>query len=659
MKRVKYLLSALLLLTGLIIMGELNVLNLSSFMEQYYDADFYIESAGKNVGSDEMKKDFLKASQKNQVDFFIVDSGWESYYQTRMTIIGTDGAIKKLKERGIREGTNKSLFFDEEDVSFISYKDAADISKYNTYYFIGDENDYDRICGFKADLVDKYAGGFPHEVGSERELVIEVLAVWLPIFLVMLMMTAYEIICTKKEYAVRIIIGQNIGKLFVKNVLLDTLSFCVELTAFAFILNGFSNVTFKFKWVAVLFVGFIVINGLINALILKTDYKRELSYGGDGRRLLSVNYALKTVVSVLVMITVSINIATIRQALNLREQQAFFEQHKSAGYCSVTVEADELDDNDLDERCNHLLYEKFQDKAYVYADLTGNFDITYPFVLVNRNSFDELCNINPELNAIRNDVLANKVSILFPEDIEKGSDEYNNALEMNDGGFFKNQEYGEWHTIFYEKNVMAEGIHADGLSSTYIKHMYKNPVIMVDNTEYKTASSGYDDYYSQDILYKITEKELTDFVSSFKSDSIKVSMTDAWKEYEYTWKQQKRQMELAITIMLFIAALECGLVATVIRMEYTINAIEKAVKKVFGYSIKERNERLVSVSVASSIIGIVLSILIKHLAKFDISVLSLAATGLLILFVELLFIVIYALKVEKKSVVNILKGKLL
>ncbi len=92
-----------------------------------------------------------------------------SAYETKVTIYGTKGALQHLSSIGIKDGKNKSLFFGEAAVHCEAFKDVKDVTKFDTYYFVGDESKLEDIRSFKADLIDQYSGGFPKLMGSERE----------------------------------------------------------------------------------------------------------------------------------------------------------------------------------------------------------------------------------------------------------------------------------------------------------------------------------------------------------------------------------------------------------------------------------------------------------------------------------------------------------
>ena len=177
MKRIKILIFIVLLSVGFLFNGELYMLYLDNFQESCYQANFYTDIPTMEVSDDRIRQDFVETGKKHDVDFFVVDQKIHSAYETKVTIYGTKGALQHLSSMGIKDGKNKSLFFGEAVVHCEAFKDVKDVTKFDTYYFVGDESKLEDIRSFKADLIDQYSGGFPRLMGSERETWLNLLSV--------------------------------------------------------------------------------------------------------------------------------------------------------------------------------------------------------------------------------------------------------------------------------------------------------------------------------------------------------------------------------------------------------------------------------------------------------------------------------------------------
>lgn len=665
MKAIKIVISVILISFGLLFMGELSVLNTDTFQNDFYSVDFYMNSSSRNVKTREMTKDLCNAGKKHKVDFFAVEQFWDKDYQNDVNIIGTKGAINSLKKKGIKPGYNKSVVFDDVRVKFTDINDVADLSKIKTFYLFGDKKDLNRLRAFKSDLVDKYGGSFPKREGRSSELLLNTSVAWGLIIFLMLLFSFYEAACIKKEYAVRCILGQNIKVLFIKSILTDACSTMIIYVSMSVILSRFSNVSFKYQWVLVFVMIYIILNSLIFLNNISINFRRDLTVGKYNHGILYVNYGMKFFITVITIIVISINFINIKQGYNSYKQKEFFNYHGKFAYYKMSKDVENLEnDRDIkveekgksaDEKLYEDFYGKFQSKAWLYSDMTGNYNIKYPFIFVNKNGFKYLCKANPDLKSIEKNVMEHNTSILFPENIKKGSRKYNEALEMNDGEFLSEDEYGKWNVKKYDK-CNAVGIHDNGKGLETV--WYKNPVILVSNAVYKkTKATGYDAYCNYDIMYNISESEWKQFVDKHKIDKHYISITNSRSAYLHDWNQKKHIMMLTAGLVIFMFLLELSLIFLVIKLEYYFNAIEMAIMKVHGYSFFERNGFLIKSTFFSCFLGLMITLIINHIFSIGGDFFIIAAmSGILFLF-ELLIIMIKGNFIEKKSVIAILKGE--
>ena len=109
MKIVKYFTFLILSLTGFLFMGELSILNIDTFQDNYYCAEFFFTNDAGDVSNDVILTDINLASEKYGVDYFSVEYEWDTSFSYNTIIIGNEAAIKKLREKGIKEGVNDPL----------------------------------------------------------------------------------------------------------------------------------------------------------------------------------------------------------------------------------------------------------------------------------------------------------------------------------------------------------------------------------------------------------------------------------------------------------------------------------------------------------------------------------------------------------------------
>ena len=94
----------------------------------------------------------------------------------------------------------------------------------------------------------------------------------------------------------------------------------------------------------------------------------------------------------------------------------------------------------------------------------------------------------------------------------------------------------------------------------------------------------------------------------------------------------------------------------IIRMEYQFNAIEMALMKIHGYSLYERNVRLIKGTIGFGIAGIILALVLSLMLKMIYVVIPVVIIGVGLILCETVFIVCRANSVEKQRVATILKA---
>lgn len=654
MQKIKILICILLLAVGFLFNGELYMLYLDNFQESYYQSNFYIENTNKSLNK-EIIQEFESAGEKYETEFFVIDRKLESAYETEIIIYGTDKALKYLQTKDIRNGTFNSLFFGQAKVKYKYFSEIDSLSKYNTFYFIGDETEKKNFDLFKASLIDKYGGGFPKLEGSDKETWMNLLSVWSIVFGLALMMTLYNILYQKKEIMVRIILGENLNGIFIKNAIVDTVTFFVLFFLISKLLSSFSCVGFKISFVFILFCIFLVLNILINATILFVDFKKDLADGGGGQGILTSSYVLKVIITILVSLILAGNFVVIKDAYNLYQQKDFFENHKEYSYYQLEYKIDNNLGKTYEDNLfmNQQFYQRFQEKSLQYVDLTENFDSTYPVLLNNKTSIQEIENIYPSIAKAIQKAKEEKIYILLPSNIMPGSQEHTIAIDICNA-FFDNAGYDPVESIEYEEGISMVGVHK---WNEYKLTLYKNPIILYNNTSFKVNEllTGYDVYYMCDTMYDISEEEWQSFIQEFNVEGQIVSKSNVLDVYKHNWNITLRNMRMIITLSAFLLLLEMSLIVFIIRLEYQFNAIEMALKKIVGYSLYEKNKQIINVTLLSNFIGILAAFIISNILKLQGGY-PLILIGILLLLLELCYIFYKAKKIETLTVVEILKG---
>ncbi len=92
MKKLKFLISAILILLGFTIVGELHHFYLDNFMNGITYTTLYLQS---NISENEMKEDILRSAKSNNVDFFVLQTEVKSTFEKAFCIYQSSDKIQK------------------------------------------------------------------------------------------------------------------------------------------------------------------------------------------------------------------------------------------------------------------------------------------------------------------------------------------------------------------------------------------------------------------------------------------------------------------------------------------------------------------------------------------------------------------------------------
>jgi hypothetical protein len=639
--------------------GELFILYLDGFQESYYQSGFDFVNREADIEEEEVIQDFLNAGKAYDVDFFFLDSKIISAYAKEITIFGTPNALKTLQAKGILEGKHNSLFMGETQVRYEDFSNIKTIEKFKDSYYIGDQSQLEAMRLFKASLVDKYSGGLPKLFSSDKETWLNLFSVWFIIFGLILLLTIYEIISLKKEIMVRITLGEDVRAVFGKNALADIAILASALLSVPFLLSSLSNsnVLFKIQTLAPAFMVFMIANTLINAAILRINFKKDIVTRRSGGGLLAANYILKTMTTILTLIILSSNFAILAQGYLMHKQGDFFSAHKDYSYYKLNYRVNNHLGKTISdtETMNQEFYKRFQKFSLQYNDLTANYSSPYPVILINRNSFKEISRLNNALvEAIQS--ADEDYYILIPPGISEDSLEYTIANHIFTTFLGRNID-SSIKTKLYDDDISLVGVHN---MEKYVSQPMENPIILFNNTIQQIDESQADKamYYAYSTMYNIPEQDFNNFIEEYQLSDQIVVKSNVLDVYEYNWAIMSRNMKLIVILSFFLLALEIALISFLIKLEYRFNAMELALKKVLGYSLYARNKRLILITLVVFLLSIILAFFLRGLLGIAEGA-NLIWGGLILLAVELVFIAKKAGAMEKANVPAILKGRVL
>ena len=655
MKKIKTIIIVLLVSFGLLFNGELYILYLDNIQDSFYQCTFDFASTSKYKSNEDIISDFEKASKKTGVDYFFIEDKNISAYEKEITLFGNERAIRYLKSNGIKEKKSGSLFFGKTTVNFKDLEEIEEFSEIEKGYFIGDKNKLVQMKEFKLELITDYGGSLPKLFSStNKETQMNIVTVWGIVISIILILTLYEVLYMKKEIFIRMVLGEDVRVIFYKSVLTDIFVLTIALISLSVFLGFISNVYFKFKLVLLLLALLYLLVILMNSLILFVNYKRDTSNNINGKNLLSFNYVLKSVTTTLCILVISSNILLFKDVVDQYRQRDFFETHSEYEYFIMSYGLDNKYGKTAedDEMMKYNFYRKFQKNSMQFIDLSENGTQKYPVILVNQNSFRYIKDKWPQIEHLEEKVQNEGIFILYPSNIIKESDEYLYAEEFLIDLFFDGIVTESFQ---YDKGISLTGIHKYDM---YESFFYNNPILIYDNTtnfiDDNIAMMG--GYYLYDTLYNISEEELNSFIEEYQLDKHYVVKSNAYEVYQTAWIKTLRSFNITVILTIGLIILESALILLILQMEYSINSIEMALKKIHGYSIFNRNKKNIKLTIRSLLSGILIAYVIGYQMKMELGWSPLIIGGLLLI-LEAAYIINKAKSIEKFRITTILKGE--
>jgi len=640
---------------GLLIVGESHIFYLDNFYNQYAYTTLYLQNDTTSV---EMIDDIANSSTSNEVEVFTFIRSQPNSFLTEYDIYGTPGVEKYINQNSnIFERKYTSLFLGNINFKFNNIENIPDIKNQNEYYVIGIK---ENVQQFKMDLIDKYAGNHPKPGYPDKESKNDTIAIWILIVSIILLFSVYDVISQKKENLIRITMGERISKIILENILLDSFAFIAFFTLIFFILSKYTYIFFNFKISIILFVILLCINGLLYLSLYFSNIKECFSNGNNSKELLSLNYGLKLVTTIITIFIISSNIAFIFQSYTFYKQKTFFEDHSDYYHVKFMYKPFENSDGSLNSRWeeSHTVQETFYKEFFKEFDAISVKNISETGetsgISANRNALDYLSSKIDKLNSLN---LDKDFYFILPTGMENDF-EIIEQLKINIP--FNNDEdfVFDYDVIYYHDNIDIVGIDEDYI---YGSHLVKNPAIIYNNMsedQFKSLNfSSLDEIY--DVMYRISSEDqinkFNKFIAEHDLEGQFIQKINVLEKYENMWIVAKRALYINLVFSVLVLLLEIIIINSIIILEYKVNAIELSIKKVLGYSILQKNRKIIMMTVITTISSTLIAIIVNIIMKTQIGH-YLALGGLIILILELSVITFNINRIEKSKIQKILKG---
>lgn len=654
MKTIKYIICFFILFIGVLIIGESHIFRLDSFSNQFYNTTLFLQ---EDTTEKEMINDVIDSAVYNEVKVFIYIRSPRSTFITDVDIYGTKGVEEYINENlDIYEQEYSSLILGDIHVTFNDIENVPGIGNIHNFYAIGSK---EQVHQFKMDLIDKYAGNHPKDGYVSNDTRNNIVLIWLLILSIILLFSYYDIVSQKKETLIRVTMGEKVSRIILYNILLDSFAFSAMYTIILVILSKYTYVFFRFDISLLLFCVLLFSNALLYINLYFYNLKEVFSNVIGDKKLLTLNYFLKFFSTIITIFIISSNVVMIFQSYELYKQKSFFEDHADYYYTQLTYKPTINSDGSFISRFDDSINvqttfykEYFEEFNGFYLSNTSNF-LDVECILANKNAFDYLSN---EINELSDYNLNKEIYFLLPQKMSgdaKIIDKLNDTIRFYEGDHF----VYDYDVIYYDDNVDIISIDEN---YTYGSKFIKNPVIIYNNMAADVLEGQAEDdsqkiNYLHEIMYKISDDEFNRFIDEHDLNNQIVTQTNVLEKYNNMWMIAKRILFINLIFSMLVLCLELIIIGSIIKLEYEVNAIELSIKKVIGYSILEKNRKIIFLTLFTSVLSVISAVVIAIILKLE-GVYYLAVGGFVILFLELCVIGFYIQRIEYAKIHKILKG---
>jgi len=389
--------------------------------------------------------------------------------------------------------------------------------------------------------------------------------------------------------------------------------------------------------------------------IFNINFKKHLGRNNSNNKFLTVNYAIKSLITVLVILIISTNIILILNGLNYYKQKSYFNDLNQHSYYRLNYKVSNDKKTIEDEALmNQVFYNRFKDRSIMSVSLFSNFNKSYPIVLLNKNAMDKLMQSNPEFLKYLDDINEEGIYLFKPMSLDDSSNALLDA-NLNLDGIYDLEIDEIAGVISYEKQIDVVGImnQAELQSENLV-----NPIIIYDNQGPQNDIELADRMlsYTASIMYDIDEKELQTFIHEFELEDQIVSVSNVKDVYEYNYAIIVRSMKFNFLIAVFLLIQEISMISIIIRMEFRCNAAEIALKKIYGYTLFDRHKKLFIVTIVSIVVSsMIVLIFSKIVSESSLKYIFFELPVLLGL--ELGITYMKVVSFEKENISTVLKGE--
>lgn len=660
MKKVKILTWIVLLSFVFFLNGEFYQNYLDNFYQQQYSF-----SLTRYSDSGTLLETAERRAEERGYAICCISKKTESAFSSSYTIYTNEKGRSLLRDLyDIREGEFSSLISGTTSVTIETFrmaKNCTDELMEDLYVLDGKEEAEVLLADIKQENsssgIDPKAGRLA-ERGDEWMLA----GAWGLVFAFFLLLTWYDIQFQKKEVFVRIFFGSSRAGIVVKNILTDTVGIAVVFGGLYLLLHKSVSLNYKQEiWLSML-CGYLFLNMLLYLSLYFQDYKRIMQDASGKGSTLANCYLLKVAVVLVALSLLSVNGNLLKKNFDAMEPYrriaASYQDYVFLDLDGAYVPQDEEIDLTQMLPGGKIMMEKFQacypkNQAAIASPIYDSFKEDCMYVnrwaraLVSGLDVSEYEDSEHELL-----IFVPKGCSEVPEQVAENSCEVVKGLfGLENGITYDVIEYTEQAEVIYFDHAHLYG--SQSLSLGYC--ISENPIIVYENIPFREIFS--DDSVEFDsthlfvnTMFLLDEEGLRETAED--PVFIVESVVEQLKGY---YNAVKRVILLNSILSLCVILLDIFLISAITKMEYQIEAKQYSIKKILGYSSRQRYRMNYLLNVLTEGIAVVIFLMIS--AVYDVCDFRyMFLTALLLVLLSSLVVHGNLSRLERENVVKILKG---
>ncbi len=474
---------------------------------------------------------------------------------------------------------------------------------------------------------------------------------WIVICCIIGSMTIFERMLQRKEFFVRISLGEPITKEALRHIGIDGFLYGLELIVAVFVVKSLLGaVCFIGCGILTFFVSFGVSIVTYGSLI-KNDFRYAFSNALMSEETLVFGYFMVIIFSVMFFVSTFLAGKAVDDYLKVNDQKEFFQQFK--GYYRVTFEpfkADIIEYMSQPEEktdpfeyshaiCRRFYEEEFQNCSIrVFALYVSERSVSVIFANYHMKEY---------LEKLVGEEIAEEgiVYVFYPdmysEEMVKAG-KYESFLYNNEGKGIV------WKPYHQSVATAVTSYLQDELSA------YTNPIIVFDSTtEFSQGAWQEKESVPYGGMYyaKCSEQMIVDYADA---NGVNPRYEDVYAFYDSKHRKMMRNATFYVACDGMLLAMISILLHIIVKMECTVSSVELAIKKTMGISRRARYWKLYITPLGTALFGMAGVIYISNQTEKDISSKGvLVVLGMIVL--QMLIITFNIERIEKYTVQKSLK----